>query len=259
MQFFVNEIVNGFYSLLWPMIRISAMLISAPVLSLDQLSVRVRVLLALALTLIIYPIIDFEAIDPMSSKGLYELFNQIIIGVMMGGILQLVMGAVIMAGQAISNSMGLAMATMVDPGLGNVPVVGQLLVVCATLVFLGLNGHLIIIGMVIKSFETLPIGSSIINVESFLILVQWSSTVFLGGLLIALPLMVGMLLVNIGVGIMARASPNLNIFAVGFPLFFITGFGLLLASFPAIANRMYLLWMEGLARVSEIGQVPGFL
>ena len=259
MQLFVNEIVNGFYAILWPMIRISAMLISAPVLSLDALSVRVRILLALALTLLIFPIIDFEVIDPMSAKGLYELVNQVLIGVIMGGILQLVMGAIIMAGQAISNSMGLAMATMVDPGLGNVPVMGQLLVVCATLVFLGLNGHLIIIGMVIKSFETLPIGLSLINVDSFLVIVQWSSTVFLGGLLIALPLMVGMLLVNIGVGVMARASPNLNIFAVGFPLFFITGFGLLFASFPAIANRMYLLWMESLTLISEVTQVPGFL
>jgi flagellar biosynthetic protein FliR len=120
-ELFVADLVERFYTALWPFLRIGAMLIAVPILSIDAVTVRIRVFLTLLLTLLIYPLVDWPIIDPVSAEGLSEIFNQILIGLVMGFLLQIVSAAVVLGGQAISNSMGLAMATMVDPGMGNVP------------------------------------------------------------------------------------------------------------------------------------------
>ena len=113
------------------------------VLSIDAVSVRIRVLLTLALTLMIYPLVDWPTIDPVSAEGLAEIVNQILIGVLMGFFLQIVTAAVVVGGQAVANAMGLSMATMVDPGLGTVPLMSQFMLILATLIFLGVGGHML--------------------------------------------------------------------------------------------------------------------
>ena len=112
MELFVADLVERFYTALWPFLRIGAMLIAVPILSIDAVTVRIRVFLTLLLTLLIYPLVDLPTIDPLSATGLSEIFNQILIGLVMGFLLQIVSAAVVLGGQAISNSMGLAMATM---------------------------------------------------------------------------------------------------------------------------------------------------
>ena len=93
----------------------------------------------------------------LQRSGLREVFVQASVGAVMGLVLQIV-AAVVVAGQAISAAMGLAMANMIDPNLGNVPVIAQFLLVIATLLFLGLGGHLVLISILLESFKTLPIG-----------------------------------------------------------------------------------------------------
>ena len=146
--------------------------------------------------------------------------NQIAIGIVMGMSLQVIVAALVVAGQAVSATMGLSMANLLDPTLGNVPLLSQFLMIMGSLIFLDLGGHLLVINSVIDSFKLLPIGQSLLGVEVIGKLIAWSSMMFLGGVLIALPVMVSMLLVNIGVGIMTRAAPSLNIFSVGFPAIF---------------------------------------
>jgi len=134
----VADIVERFVVLVWPMIRISALLMTAPVLSLDAVTVRIRVVLAFALTWLIYPLMEWPSLDPTSPAGLLEVFNQVAIGALMGLMLQVVTAAVVVGGQTIAATMGLAMANMMDPNLGNVPVIAQFLVIMASLIFLGL-------------------------------------------------------------------------------------------------------------------------
>ena len=122
MDLLVNEIVERFYALLWPMIRVSAFLLAAPFFSLRAVTVRIRVLLAALLTLMVYPLTEWPIIEPFSAPGLREMFNQVLIGTVMGTLLQIVNGALVVGGQAVSGSMGLGMANMVDPNMGNVPV-----------------------------------------------------------------------------------------------------------------------------------------
>lgn len=259
MELFVADLIERFYTMLWPFLRIGAMLIAVPILSIDAVTVRIRVLVTLILTIFIYPFIEWPVIDPISAEGLFEIFNQLLIGIFMGLFLQIVTAAVVLGGQAIANSMGLSMATMVDPGLGSVPLVSQFLLILATLIFLGVSGHMLLIGILLRSFETFPVGVAFIGQTQLGDFIEWSSIIFLGGVLIALPVMVALLLVNIGVGIVARAAPSLNIFAVGFPVFFLTGYAVLIISLPGIGARIQWIWMEGIERVKDILLVPGVI
>lgn len=135
MTLLAAEIVERFYTFLWPMLRISALLMAAPLFSLDALTVRIRIMLAMTITFLVYPLVDWPVIDPISANGLLQIVNQLFIGAMMGLMLQVVVGAIALAGQTIAGSMGLSMASMVDPNIGNVPVISQFLVIMSTLIF----------------------------------------------------------------------------------------------------------------------------
>jgi flagellar biosynthetic protein FliR len=150
--------------------------------------------------------------------------------------------------------MGLGMANMVDPNMGNVPVISQFFIVCSTLIFMGMGGHVLVISLVLESFKTLPIGQMLEPGMLMAVLLQWSSMMFLGALLLALPIMVSLLFVNIGVGVITRAAPALNIFAVGFPAMILVGMVLLATSMTSIGYRIQWLWRESF---DVVGQALG--
>ena len=215
MDLLVAEVVQLFYTLLWPMIRISAFLLTAPFFSIQAVTVRIRVLLALLLTWMVYPLAEWPVIDPLTALGLQEMFMQIFIGVLLGTLLQVVSAALIVGGQAISASMGLSMANMVDPNMGNVPVIAQFLIICSTLIFLALGGHIIVISLLLESFQLMPIGEMFEAQPLMALIIQWS-----------------------------RAAPALNIFAVGFPAMILAGIILLSMSMSSIGFRIQWLWQE---------------
>jgi flagellar biosynthetic protein FliR len=132
------------------MLRISALMITAPIFSLSAFNTRMRILVALVLAWLVYPLYSWPVIDPTSAQGLLEVFNQIMIGATMGLILQIVVAAVVVAGQSIAAAMGLSMANMIDPNMGNVPVISQLLIVMSTLIFVGFGGHAILLGLILE-------------------------------------------------------------------------------------------------------------
>lgn len=245
-------LLDQFYRLMWPMLRIGALLMTAPVFSLRALNVRVRVLLALVLTLMVAPLYDWPRIDPLSGAGLLEIANQITLGVLMGLMLQVVTAAILVGGQSISNAVGLSMATLIDPNSGNVPVLGQFLIIMATLIFLGLGGHALLLGLLIDSFESMPIGKHLLSQQAWGGLIAWTSMIFLGGLLIALPIMVTLLFINIGLGVASRAAPALNIFSVGFPAMVIVGFGVLIVTLPNVGARIQWLWTQAFVLVRQL-------
>ena len=237
-----------------PMIRISAFLLAAPFFSIRAVSVRIRVLLAFVLTWMIYPLSEWPVLDPTSAEGLKAIFAQVFIGVLMGLLLQIVNAALIIGGQAVSASMGLSMANMVDPSMGNVPVIAQFFVICSTLIFLGLGGHVLVISLLLESFMLVPIGSVIELQQLLELTIEWSAMMFLGAILIGLPLMASLLFINIGLGIITRAAPALNIFAVGFPAMILAGIVLLSLSMTSIGYRIQWLWQESF---EIIGQALG--
>jgi len=252
MNLLAADIVERFYTFLWPMLRISALLISAPIFSLKALNLRIRILLGISLTWLVYPLHKWPNIDPVSANGILEIFNQISIGLLMGLTLQVITAAILVAGQSVSNAMGLSIANMMDPNLGNVPVIAQFLLILSTLIFIGLGGHALLLSLVIDSFTTMPIGKQLLSQAAWVHLVSWSSMIFLGALLTALPVMVALLFINIGLGVATRAAPSLNIFSVGFPAMIAAGFAVLMIALPSIGGRIQWLWLQGFIQVRSL-------
>ena len=249
-------LMDHFYKLMWPMLRISALMITAPIFSLSAFNTRLRILLALVLTWLVYPLHTWPVVDPTSAQGLVEVFNQIMIGATMGLILQVVVGAVVVAGQSIAAAMGLSMASLIDPNLGNVPVIAQFLLILSTLIFVSLGGHAMLLALILESFATLPVGSSLFGPQAYAQLVSWSSMIFLGALLTALPVMVTLLFISIGLGVVTRAAPSLNIFSVGLPATIVVGFVVLLLSLANIGSRIQWLWLQGLLQIRSLAGLP---
>ena len=246
------DVIERFYTFMWPMLRISALMLTAPILAQNAFNLRFRILLALALTWLVYPLHDWPRIDPVSPAGLMEVFNQVAIGAIMGLVMQIVVAAVVVAGQSIATSMGLSMANMIDPNVGNVPVTSQFLLLLASLVFVGFGGPGILLGLVSESFYSLPLGTSVIQQAVFGRVVQWSSMMFLGALLMALPVMIFLLFINVGLGIVTRAAPSLNIFAAGFPAMIMTGFLVLILSLDVIGGRIDWLWTHAFGVLRDL-------
>ena len=245
-----DDVLALLYTFLWPMTRISACLIATPILSSMSVNTRLRVSLAMVLTILIYPLHDWPIVDVLSGAGLVLFLEQVVIGVMMGLILQIVFAAVSAAGEFISLSMGLGFAMMVDPNSGvQTPVISQFLVVLATLVFVSIGGHLILLELLLDSFRLWPIGEPQLEMAMVWDLLQWSALLFTGAAMIALPAMVVLLLANSAMGVVSRAAPSLNVFAVGFPLTLLMGIGVLIVLLPSFMGNVQSLWFEAFQQI----------
>lgn len=242
------ELISWMATLLWPFMRIGAMFAAAPIFSARSVPVRIRILLAFFIASILVPVIPPPpAVDLISGEALIISISQVLIGLAMGFILQLVFAAFVIAGQSIATAMGLGFASMVDPQNGvQVPVISQAFLIMATLIFLALNGHLIFIEVLAKSFQNMPVGPFSPSRDALWQLVMWGSDMFTGGMLIALPAVAALLLVNLAFGVTSRAAPQLNIFAVGFPIMIMIGTAFLILTLPTITGHLSRLLSQAL-------------
>lgn len=245
---FTSEQIAAFVGgYMWPFMRIGAMLMAAPFFGARSIVPgRVRLALAIALTWTVVPLLPpAPAVDPLGGQGILISAHQILLGVAMGLILQLAFSALVVGGQAVAMSMGLGFAQFIDPTNGlTVPVVAKFYTLIGTLLFLALNGHLVAIRILVESFDGMPVGPVGLSRESMLALALWGGRMFVGGVLIALPALVTIKLINIGFGVMMRASPQLNIFAVGFPTTMAAGFVIIMVSLPNLLPRFTDLLMD---------------
>jgi flagellar biosynthesis protein FliR len=229
-----QELTQWITGFLWPFFRVAALVTVAPILGVRVVPMRFRVGIALALTLVIAPVLPpGPDIDPASAQGILIACSQILIGLAMGFLVRLVFNAVELAGNLIGQTMGLGFAQMMDPVNGvTVPVVSQFYTVLATLIFLILNGHLILIEILVDSFQTIPVALESITENGLWVLLMWGGWIFKGALIISLPAVAALLLVNAAFGVMMRAAPQLNIFAIGFPISLMLGFVFMMISLP---------------------------
>ena len=251
MTFFVAEIVEMFQTFVWPFVRITALMITAPIFSQRALNLRTRIVTGFVLTWMIYPFIDIPQVDPFSVSAIYGLFNEVTVGALMGFTLQIVSAAIVVSGHAVSSSMGLGMANMMDPNLGNVPTLSQFLLIIGLLVFLSLGGHLVAISILVQSYVAIPVGSGLLSTEAISGFIDFSSQVFIGAIIMVLPIMLGLLMINGCLGVISRASPSLNVFAVGFPALIPIGFGMVLLSMVIIISKMEGLWFQAFQILTE--------
>jgi flagellar biosynthetic protein FliR len=222
--------------LLWavPFLRLSAMMMIAPVFSAAGFNARTRVILAALTAAIVAPVLPPAPVDDLfSAGGIIMMIREIGVGFAMGFVVQLAFAAVVFAGQTVAMTMGLGFATAMDPQNGiQVPVVSQFNVILTTLLFLALDGHLVLIRAVVDSYQWVPASIAGIPVESFWNVASLGSQVFAAGMLLSLPALTALLLINVSFGVMTRAAPQLNIFAVGFPLTIFGGFIILFLAMP---------------------------
>ena len=245
-----TDIARWAGSLLWPFIRIGSFLLVAPIFGAPSITRRVRIMLALMMALLILPVLpQAPAVAPFSPGGLLITGQQVLLGVAMGLVFQLAFATVVIAGQNIAMTMGLGFASAIDPQNGiQVPVVSQFYLILATLLFLSLDGHLLLLEMLRESFLLFPVGTSW-PLELPWTLIMWGSTMFASGLLMALPALGALLLINLSFGVMTRAAPQLNIFVVGFPISLIAGFLLIYFTLPAFFSQMSQLFDQAFSLV----------
>jgi len=238
-NFTEGQILAYVASFVWPLIRISAMFVAVPLFSLRAVPARVRLILSVAITLVVMPLLpSYPMVEMFSYQGFLVAVAQVMIGLTSGFIVQLVFSALLFAGQGVALSMGLGFASMVDPQNGQqVPVIAQLYVITGTLIFLSLDGHLLLIKMLLDSFTSLPIGIDGITKANIWTILIWSSRMFAGGLLLSMPIIASLLLVNISFGVATRAAPQLNIFSVGFPVTLMLGLLLVWATLPDVLDQ----------------------
>ena len=221
---------------IFPFTRILALIASSPVLGAKQVPVRVKIGLALLMTVIVAPTLTgLPQVAVGSPQGLLILIQQILIGLAMGFTMKLIFTAVEMAGELSGLQMGLGFASFYDPvNAAQSPVISQWLNIVVSLAFLALNGHLFVFAGLAESFQTLPVGS-MISGKGFYGIASWGGSIFAYALQLSLPLLAALLITNLALGILTRAAPQLNLFAVGFPITLAIGFIVLLLMTPYFA------------------------
>ena len=249
MEISLDNITAWVGDFFWPFLRIGALFVVAPFYGARTVPVRVRIMLSVMVTLVLMPNLPFnETFEPFSPQGILLIIQQIAIGIVMGLILQIVFSALIMAGQTMATTMGLGFASSVDPQNGvQVTMLGQLYLMLGTLYFLAMDGHLLLLEVMANSFTYLPVGSPLYGGQIFGDIALFTAELFLAAVLLSLPVMVGVLLVNLAFGVITRAAPQLNIFAVGFPTTMLAGFVLMFFSIPVLVPLLQNLFDTGFA------------
>ncbi|MES9898406.1 MAG: flagellar biosynthetic protein FliR [Sedimenticola sp.] len=254
MSFTEAQLTAWMAAFIWPLIRVGAMIVSAPVFSSRQTPKIYSIGLTLILTWVLIPVIPQPpVVEPLSYQAFIMVLQQVLIGFAIGFVLQMVFAALVFGGQALAYSMGLGFAAMMDPQNGvQVPVVSQFYLILATLLFVTIDAHLVLIEMLAQSFHTFPVSMDGLSRNSLYDIVGWGSRMFSAGLLMALPVMAALLLVNLGLGLIGRAAPQLNIFAVGFPFAIIIGFILVWVTLPNVLGNFQELLEEGFAFAGQL-------
>jgi len=235
----------------YPLTRILAFLAVAPPFNNVGMTRRVRLLAGLIFTIAISPTLPkMPPIDPASGQGLLIFAWQLAIGFAMGFSLRLVFSAIDLGGTMISNQMGLGFATSYDPQSGSqTAVIPEFIGMLALLIFLAINGHLMVIATLAKSFDLLPVASSVIEKTSWSNIANAGGVIFSSGVLIALPIVIALLITNIAIGILGRVAPQLNIIAIGFAITMLVGFAALLVAMTYMSAPILQLFDFGLESI----------
>ncbi len=247
-----SEVIQMVQAWIWPFFRIAGLLMTAPIIGTRSVPMRARLMMAVVITVVVFPSISFVPdIDPLSAAGVLVSMQQVMIGIAMGLSVRVIFVALEVAGQAIGQLMGLMLASMVDPLNGNqVPVIGQFYLLLATLLFLAIDGHLMVIKVLAESFISLPIGTDGITQEGVWQFIIWTGEIIGFAVMIALPAIVSLLIVNLSFGVMTRSAPQLNIFAVGFPIMIILGVLIIFFSLNTFIPHMIQLFENGINMMS---------
>jgi flagellar biosynthetic protein FliR len=241
-------------SYIWPLTRILGLIMVAPVFGHRAVPARVKIGLGVFIALIISPALPPSPDVGLGSwQGLLILLQQLLIGIAIGFVMRITFAAVEAAGEIVGLQMGLGFASFYDPqSAGQTQVIASFLNLLAILVFLAINAHLLLLGILVDSFQSLPIGTHPPAAAGFFKIATYGSTVLAVGLQLAIPLIAILLMTNLALGILTRSAPQLNIFAIGFPI--TLGVGLIVLDFtlPYFAPQFEHIIQNGLKATTTV-------
>jgi flagellar biosynthetic protein FliR len=242
----------------WPTLRVGGFVLAAPIASENTIPRLVKIVMSVALAFLMSPMVQVPAgLSIFSGAGLLAAVQEVLVGVSIGLVVQLAFEALIFAGQSISLSMGLGFATLVDPQRGaQTTVIGQMFMIMGILAYLAMNGHLVLLGVLAESFHTLPIGSTPVGPDFLLSVVLWGAHVFESGLLIALPAVIALVIVNLALGVVTRAAPQLNLFGIGFTVTLLCGFFVLIVGLDGVMTGVMRLINGALGAAADLVHAP---
>ncbi|HZG31970.1 flagellar biosynthetic protein FliR [Sphingopyxis sp. YF1] len=223
------------------MIRPGAAFLAAPVFGATNVPIQLRLVMALAVGVpaVAASGMTLPADGLVSFPGFILITGEVVIGLAMGFVLQMGLAAALLGGEAISNAMGLGFASMVDPLSGTASsAIGQFLSMLATAIFLAADGHLVLISIIVDSYDALPPGGAFPSWDAIGGIIRFGSLMFAAGLTIALPVGFVLILVQIIMGVIGRSAPALNLFAVGIPATLLAGVILLGVATPVMAEAL---------------------
>lgn len=227
--------LDQFHVFLLVLLRVSALLISAPIFGHRNYLNQAKIGLAFMVSLVIFPLV--AAHHPAIPTALYPyafmLIKEAILGLVLGYAVLLLFVGIQFAGQLIGLQMGLDIVDVIDPNSSaQISIMGQYLNILAILILLTINGHHLILQGLMRSFEVIPLGGVQLGEMVMLKLIALTSEVFFIAIKISAPIMLALFLISVALGVLARTVPQMNILVVGFPVQLATGLGVLIASLP---------------------------
>jgi flagellar biosynthetic protein FliR len=246
MEFPFAIIIQWLSDFLLPLVRISSMIMVMAGLGAQTVPTRIKLGLSVTVTFAVVPVLPPSQFTELFSLSMiFVVIQQMIIGIAIGFASLLLLNTFIIAGQILAMQTGLGFASVVDPANGlSVPAVGQFYLILATLLFFVFNGHLMMIQMVVFSFETLPINGQWLVVDNYWQIVNWGGWMFATALALSLAPLTAMLVINISFGIMTRAAPQMNIFAVGFAFTLVAGLTIIWATLGNFIVQYEFQWLK---------------
>jgi flagellar biosynthetic protein FliR len=236
--------------ILWPFLRVLAVFTSAPIFSSKAFPVRARIALAFFIAFAAQPSLQGQPVISITGpEAMGAVIQQVGIGLAIGFTVRVVFAAFELAGEVVGFQMGLGFASFFNPALNTQSsAVGKFFGHMASFVFIAMNGHLMVLMAVIKSFEKFPVDQNFLDALKQMKLYELGADLFASGLWMALP-MVGMLMfVNLALGIVSRVAPQMNIYAIGFPITLAVGLIGITATLPMLDQPL----MALMARAIDI-------
>ena len=220
-------------------VRTGAAMLAAPLFGAMSVPVQLRAFLGVALALFIHQWVPLAAMpDLLSMAGMAALLQEVVIGFALGFVLQIAFAIPLIAAEQIAGTMGMAMATSVDPASGSQSgAIGQMFSLTLIFVFLGLGAHLLWFELLIESYRAMPPGPLALTAESMLRVPAFGGQMLATAAAIALPVVLVLLLVQIATGVLSRSAPSLNLFALGLPAGVLAGIAALIAVLPVMIDQ----------------------
>lgn len=219
MDFEFDLIQSWIVRFIFPFFRISTLMMTMPIFGTDFVPKKIKI--AISFVLVIF-FLNFDSYDPVQiiKFSPMMIFKEIMIGFSIGLTAQIFFQVIIAAGEVISFQSSLAFASLMDPATKfHIPILSEIYQVFFFMVYLSMNGHMVLFQVIFDSFKVFPTSDSFFFLDRFYYIFNWFSWILKGGVLAVLPIVVSLLIVNVSLGVMTKAVPQINILSIGFPVY----------------------------------------